>query len=475
METKSLDSRNNGLLLVGSGENRFILKSYRKKPFTLKSLKYLILRVTGFDIPIEYKSNKERMLFERQTLLLWREHGFMVPHLHDIPDGSPNHLNEVQMAISFLEGSTLDFALRDESLGDEKKWAIVESVLSEMRERHVHALYTEDHRLVHFDSNMRNIVITKNGPARIDFEMHRRTEKISHSVSREVKKLVLEIANSLGEKNLVQLVEALFLHYGIIHILRLMSDSELKRSFGIIHKWNDIRRKNKNRGIVTKVDLARAIKKHLNRSKKVPDSGNLARTKVELTSWDGKFYQSFDDHDTRGRDMLHRYRVLKLPDSFDGKTVLDIGCNLGRICIDASKRGAKRAVGVDNREDVMSVVSDYSRENELNSEFYSFDLNKGVEALQNTVGQKKFDYIFVLSIWSHVDQKKLWDIINNMCQEVCYFEDNSPSRVKSLERLEQVLRENLKFSVVDFLGFTTDRGVRAVYRLSKKSTADFQK
>ena len=62
-----------------------------------------------------------------------------------------------------------------------------------------------------------------------------------------------------------------------------------------------------------------------------------------------------------------------------------------------------------------------------------------------------------------------------MCQEVCYFEDNSPSRVKSLERLEQVLRENLKFSVVDFLGFTTDRGVRAVYRLSKKSTADFQK
>ena len=80
---------------------------------------------------------------------------------------------------------------------------------------------------------------------------------------------------------------------------------------------------------------------------------------------------------------------------------------------------------------------------------------------------ERFDYVCALSIWSHVDQAKLWKIVEAMCGEVFYFEDNAPSRVKSLEKMEGILRQNLRFPTVEFLGFTTDRGVRALFRLSR--------
>jgi len=187
--------------------------------------------------------------------------------------------------------------------------------------------------------------------------------------------------------------------------------------------------------------------------------------KVLEKSWDDRFYQSLDDNDPRGRDMGHRYEIMEFPESLEGKSVLDIGCNLGRICLDAEKRGAERAVGIDYRDDVISAMKFHLRDVASKVELHTFDINDGADALRPLIGDSPFNYVCVLSIWSHVDQEKLWEIVNMYCSDVCYFEDNSPSRVKSLERIEQILRANLRFSSLEFLGYTTDRGVRPVYRL----------
>ena len=158
---------------------------------------------------------------------------------------------------------------------------------------------------------------------------------------------------------------------------------------------------------------------------------------------------------------------MKVPDSFENGSVLDIGCNIGRICADATKRGASRAIGIDHRKDVVDAMNRHFQENRIGVSLYTFDINDGVQTLKSLIGPAPFEYVFVLSIWSHVDKQKLWDIINTYCSKVCYFEDNSPSRVRSLDKLQSILKENLHFSRIEFLGFTTDRGVRAIYRLEK--------
>ncbi len=227
-------------------------------------------------------------------------------------------------------------------------------------------------------------------------------------------------------------------------------------------------RKNKHPGFISKIDIASAFAEIL--SGHVISRGREL-DKAQATSWDGKFYQSFDDEDLRGRQMKHRYEIMRFPEFLSGKTVLDIGCNLGRICIDSAKRGAERSVGLDFREDVINATKLYCQTNQINAEFHSFDLNRGLDALKFILGDERFDIVCVLSIWSHVDASELWKIVNSYSKDVCYFEDNYPSRVKSLDRMAGILRENLEFSSIEFLGFCTDRGVRATYRLSRTPAA----
>jgi hypothetical protein len=112
-------------------------------------------------------------------------------------------------------------------------------------------------------------------------------------------------------------------------------------------------------------------------------------------------------------------------------------------------------------------MNTYFNQNEMAVSLFTFDINQGVDVLSQLIGFEPFDYVCILSIWSHIDQQKLWDIVNRYCAKVCLFEDNAPSRVKSLDRIEQILIENLHFSQIRFMGFTVDRGVRAVFRLEK--------
>ena len=111
-------------------------------------------------------------------------------------------------------------------------------------------------------------------------------------------------------------------------------------------------------------------------------------------------YQSIEDDDMIGiRNMAHRYEILKLP-SFVDKTVLDIGCSLGMVCVMASKMGAKRCVGIDNNEKTIEVARRYMCEKGYSKvELVFYDINRGIsEALVPSLGYPMYDYVFALSI-----------------------------------------------------------------------------
>ncbi len=437
-----------------------ILKRYRKRPSSIKAIKYQLLGIFGCEIPVEYQSAKQRLEFERATLKLWRDRGFRVPCTKE----SVPPANGTELLMSHVEGPTLEQFLKSREVDISEKWKAIDLVFTDLRARHCLALYEEDWRLIHFDSNVRNILLTKDGPARVDFEMGRRNEKIIRSAAREIQKLSLEIANILGRIHFTKLIDRIIRHYGITNIFRFISDSEFNRLFSWFHRRNDFLKKKKNSEIITKLDLAHAIRDAMTGSTK--KRGELL-DQAESTSWDGKFYQAFDDADRRGRDMPHRYQMMGFPERFDGSSILDIGCNLGRCCIDAAKKGAVRSIGLDFRPDVMEAVTEYCVQNEIPARFHVFDVDDGLSGLQKIIGSEKFDFVCALSIWSHVNQEKLWEIINNVTGRVCFFEDNYPSRVKSLSKMEAILRKNLSFNSYDFLGFTTDRGIRAVFRLAR--------
>ena len=449
------------------GTTPLVLKQYLPKPWTAKMIKYAVLRTLGFQVPVEYRPPSHRRAFECQCLELWRQKGFEVPAEQVLPETYVSQRPTV--GLEWVQGTRLDRLLGDARCGETEQLAVIGNVYSEMRTRHCVAIFENEHRLIHYDANSRNLIIRGAKPVHIDFEMGHLNEPIDNSAAREVLKISLQLANQSGLKRFDAVIDLLVANYGIRHILHRIIDDIYRQKFLWYHLKKDQRRKIKKPGLITKVDVAQALKKRL-----LPDprpnahapSDSGLRQALE-TSWDGRFYQSLDDSDPRGRDMRHRYQVMRFPESFHGLSILDIGCNIGRICFDAKHRGATRAVGIDNRADVVQAMNRHYQNMGVGVELFAFDINKGVDAFRETIGATAFDYVFALSIWSHVDKQKLWDIINGINPAICILEDNAPSRVKSLDRIRGHLERNLNFTSIEFLGFTTDRGVRAVFRMTR--------
>jgi SAM-dependent methyltransferase len=95
-------------------------------------------------------------------------------------------------------------------------------------------------------------------------------------------------------------------------------------------------------------------------------------------------------------DSRVKLKKLKLPSTFKGKTVLDIGCSEGFFSIEAARRGAKKVLGLDVNKDRLEVANLVKKawgfENKVS--FKNADFSK--LSLKN-----KFDYVFCLAVVYH--------------------------------------------------------------------------
>jgi|TARA_R110002020_G_scaffold20041_1_gene68668 hypothetical protein len=183
-------------------------------------------------------------------------------------------------------------------------------------------------------------------------------------------------------------------------------------------------------------------------------------------------YQSIDG-EPGIRDMNHRYEVIQFPKSFDGETVIDFGCSAGAICLDAKKRGAKRAVGLDYKEETIQVAKSLAKEMDLDVEFYTFNIDDGLDGLKSLIGEDKFDHVFALSIWAHCDENKLADMINFYTDKVCWFEGhNATTYGDTKSKMDLELERLLDLPYHEYIGETSDRSVRQNYKLSRSLRID---
>jgi tRNA A-37 threonylcarbamoyl transferase component Bud32 len=165
-----------------------ILKRHLPKPKTFHYYKYNALSAFGIEIPVEHDSVAARCDYEFSILRHWHALGYKVPRAVERVDSK-------SLLIEFIEGETMLSIMNDPARSEAYKLELIEKVMAETLKRSEGAT---DHRLVHFDSNLRNIILSADNLYHIDFESGRTSEPVSRSFAREVDKFCFEAIRTIG-------------------------------------------------------------------------------------------------------------------------------------------------------------------------------------------------------------------------------------------------------------------------------------
>ena len=192
---------------------------------------------------------------------------------------------------------------------------------------------------------------------------------------------------------------------------------------------------------------------------------SLVSQAYEVAAWGSRDepYQAIGELQTEGqRDFGHRAIAMRLDEiDFTGKTVLDLGCNLGVFCHEVYARGAKRAVGVDLPH-VTELASELA--NWLgywNLDFFGLHLPAGKDQIAPLSKIDQFDVVLALSVDRQVGYAP-W--MAGLVAEggTFYLEGHvAQHEVTFRARLEE------DFIEVECLGATRDHGPRPLFRCRK--------
>ncbi len=173
----------------------------------------------------------------------------------------------------------------------------------------------------------------------------------------------------------------------------------------------------------------------------------------DKTKWGKIYYHESPALGLTGgpRDMQKRIKEMGLNDiDFRGKTVLDIGCSGGAFVNYALQRGAKRAVGLDFKEDVQGARLASNEAEYFNAEYYGIDLrNTNTKYLQGLTGIDKFDIVLYFSMFRHVHFP---DFVWELCRDTAIIEWNNWKGEADVKKIV-----SKKFNI-NKEGRTTDHG-----------------
>jgi 2-polyprenyl-3-methyl-5-hydroxy-6-metoxy-1,4-benzoquinol methylase len=99
-----------------------------------------------------------------------------------------------------------------------------------------------------------------------------------------------------------------------------------------------------------------------------------------------------------------REHLLQLVPSLAGKSVLELGCGLGRTLARAKELGASRCVGVEYVREIASEAA----ENPAIDQIYAHDLNFGLPS----IGNQKFNVVIASHVLEHLQNP--WKLLREL-------------------------------------------------------------
>ena len=172
------------------------------------------------------------------------------------------------------------------------------------------------------------------------------------------------------------------------------------------------------------------------------------------------------------RDTLYRYEKMKigLITPLEGKSLVDLGCCYGAMCIEAFKRGARNILGMDNQVEYIQCARDLARANHMPMNFLCCDMEHPLDVLQKINSQfpNGVDVVFALSLYKHVGDN-LWAVLNGFEWEICYLESNNAPKDIETDHVREMVRGIERFGYkAERFENTEDRSPRVLWRLRKK-------
>jgi SAM-dependent methyltransferase len=152
-----------------------------------------------------------------------------------------------------------------------------------------------------------------------------------------------------------------------------------------------------------------------------------------------------------------------------GKTVLDIGSNIGGILFELQKFRPRRCEGIEFDSSKVSVARRVAAYNGLNNTVFQ---QRNIDNTSSQDIEEMFDVVFCLAVIEHVERRQhLYDLLGQVTRNVLFFEGNAatdPQEVIASLRKAQ-------FSEVEYLGFSDDdclarNNVRPIFKATKAST-----
>ncbi len=154
------------------------------------------------------------------------------------------------------------------------------------------------------------------------------------------------------------------------------------------------------------------------------------------------------------RDTLKRIEYMKFKDiNWEGKSVLDVGCNSGMFCNYVSRRGAKRVLGVDQNVLAAKVLANYL--GNYNIDYQEIDIKKdGIK--------EKFDVVLFLSMNVHVGFP---DWLPRITRQLMVFEENAKGSRFKPDWWKGELKKY--FKSVELIGYGKDHGNKPIFWCKK--------
>ena len=185
-------------------------------------------------------------------------------------------------------------------------------------------------------------------------------------------------------------------------------------------------------------------------------------------------YQSYyiDNEEVEGsRNTVERIKLMELPEDMAGMTILDLGCNLGSICCESWKRGARWIMGLDNEDDYIECARDLARHNGYNINFMVKDLTKTDDTAIYIKSffdqtQRPINIIFALSLYKHI-KGKMFELLDRLKWDTCIIEShNAPNGINTPHCKEIIEHMNKRKWNYVLLGVDTTRSPRCIWKIS---------